>query len=160
VTDKLSRAGRHLRRSSIIRHGFSVALFIAAGLGSWAAHADSADFQAMPGLWKITTHRLSHGRPGKPSIEWRCIGEGADPWASFANFAIPDVPPCQRSDQHRSSTALAWAVSCPVEPTANGRGRVDFDSAEHYTASIELQNRGEVVRIEGQRYAACTSPND
>jgi hypothetical protein len=37
---------------------------------------------------------------------------------------------------------------------------VDFDSAEHYTASIELQGRGEVVRVEGKRYAACTDPTD
>ncbi|OOG60223.1 DUF3617 family protein [Rhodanobacter sp. C03] len=160
MNDNLIKPERRLRRSSVMRHGFSVALFVAVGFGSPLAHADSADFRAMPGLWKITTRKLSHGHPGKPSIEWHCIDEGADPWTSFASFAVPTVPSCQRNDQHRSSTALAWAVSCSGHPPVNGRGRVDFDSAEHYIASIELQKRGEVVRVEGQRYAACTGPSD
>ena len=150
----------YLCRSSVIRQAFSAVLFVTAGFGSSAAHADAADFQAMPGLWKITTHQLNHGHPGRPSVQWHCIDEGADPWASFTDFPIPDALSCQRSDQHRSSTGLTWAVSCSGRSPVNGHGRVDFDSAEHYTASIALQGRGEVVRIEGQRHAACTSPSD
>jgi hypothetical protein len=37
---------------------------------------------------------------------------------------------------------------------------VDFDSPEHYVASIAVKGEGEVVRVEGKRYAACTSPAD
>lgn len=82
-----------------------------------------------------------------------------DPWAAFADISVPDLS-CQRSDQHRSSTALSWTVTCPGATPINGKGRVDFDSPEHYTASITLQDRGEVLRVEGSRHAACTSPSD
>jgi hypothetical protein len=134
-------------------------LFVLAGLCCSAAHADPADFQAMPGLWKTVTSVVSHGQPGRPSIRWHCVHEGADPWLAFADMSVSQAH-CQRSNQHRSSTALAWTESCSGHPPLTGRGRVDFDSAEHYTASIALQGRGEVVRVEGKRYAACTDPTD
>jgi hypothetical protein len=140
---------------------FGLALFLAAVFGSPASRADPADFQAMPGLWKIVMRPVVHGHPGKSTTQWHCVDEGADPWAAFATIiTVPDHPRCQPADQHRSSTALAWTLSCAGKPSAKGRGRVDFDSAEHYTASIALQDRGEVIRVEGQRYAACTSPSD
>jgi hypothetical protein len=37
---------------------------------------------------------------------------------------------------------------------------VDFDSAKHYTGSVMVEGRGEVTQVEGNRYAACTSPQD
>jgi hypothetical protein len=55
---------------------------------------------------------------------------------------------------------LSWNVSCGGARSLAGRGRVDFDSAEHYTASVMLQDRGEVVNVDGKRYAACTSSSD
>ena len=149
-----------LCRSSAVRLGLGLLLIVMAGFGSSTSHADPADFQAMPGLWKITVRKLDHRKSSPPSILWHCIDEGADPWVAFANFSVPGDSQCQRSDMHRSSTALAWTLSCSDQPPAHGRGRVDFDSAEHYTASIVLQDRGEVVRVEGKRYAACTSAND
>ena len=150
---------RRLCRGGAVRRTAAFALFIATGLGSSATRADPADFQAMPGLWKTVVIVVSHGQPGQPSIRWHCVHEGADPWLAFADLSVPEEH-CQRSNQHRSSTALAWTESCSVHPPLTGHGRVDFDSAEHYTASIELQGRGEVVRVEGKRYAACTDPPD
>jgi hypothetical protein len=149
-----------LSRSSAVHLGLGLVLLAIVGLGSSMSHADPADFQAMPGLWKITVHKLDHGKSSPPSILWHCIDEGADPWVAFANFSIPEDSQCQRNDKHRSSTALAWTLTCASHPPVHGRGRVDFDSAEHYTASIVLQDRGEVIRVEGKRYAACTSAND
>jgi hypothetical protein len=37
---------------------------------------------------------------------------------------------------------------------------VDFDSAKHYTGSVTTEGRGEVMQVEGERLAACTSPQD
>ncbi len=149
------------------RRGFVVigrivvlALIIATAFASRVSFADPGDFGAMPGLWKVVTTPIDHGHPGKSTLVWFCLDEGADPWASFANIAMPAFAPCQRSAQHRSNTALAWTVSCGSTAPSGGHGRVDFDSAEHYTASITLQGHGEIVRVEGQRYAACTGPGD
>ncbi|MFC5740886.1 DUF3617 domain-containing protein [Dyella tabacisoli] len=137
----------------------ALALLIAFGLSCSPGHADPGDFKAMPGLWKTVTHIVKQGQPGQPTIRWHCEAEDMDPWIAFADISVPNMS-CQRSDQHRSSTALAWIVTCPGATPINGKGRVDFDSPEHYTASVTLQDRGEVLHIEGSRHAACTSPSD
>jgi hypothetical protein len=155
----LIQHARRFCRGTAVRRTAAFALFIAIGSGSSSTHADPADFQAMPGLWKTVVTVISHGQPGQPSIRWHCVHEGADPWLAFADLSVPEEH-CQRSNQHRSSTALAWTESCSAHSPLTGHGHVDFDSAEHYTASIELQGRGEVVRVEGKRYAACTDPTD
>ena len=122
---------------------------------SSGAHADPADFQAMPGLWKITLHTLKDGRAGTVSVKWKCLYDGADPWKTFADAITPDAD-CQRSAQHRTSTALAWNVSCG---TSKGNGRIDLDSAEHYAGNVALDGH-DVLQVEGKRYAACTGPSD
>jgi Protein of unknown function (DUF3617). len=146
------------RRPALAGRGLALALLVAGGLCSTPCRADPGDFAAMPGLWKIVTTPVDHGRRGKPVIEWRCVDEGADPWAVFAAISLPVLASCQRSSQHRSSTELTWAVSCGGN--SQGRGRVSFDSAEHYSAGIVLRDRGEIVDVEGQRRAACTGPSD
>ncbi|WP_201316594.1 hypothetical protein [Dyella sp. EPa41] len=134
-------------------------VLLAAALIGEPGHADPGDFQAMPGLWKIITRVIDHGRPGAPQEQWRCVDEGPDPWVEFANLPVPGYAQCERSTQHRSSTALAWTLSCPGLMAPGARGRVDFDSPEHYTASVSVGDR-QAVQVEGKRYAACTSPKD
>jgi Protein of unknown function (DUF3617). len=145
-------------RGSIPRFGLSAILLL--GVACVAAiRADPADFQAMPGLWRIVLREVSHGHAGPPRVEWHCVNEGDDPWARFAALPMP-APQCRRTDEHRSSSTLDWTLSCAGLPTPSGRGRVDFDTPEHYTASVSLQGRGEVLRVEGVRRAACTGPSD
>jgi hypothetical protein len=122
-------------------------------------HADPGDFQAMPGLWKIVTRVIEHGHAGLPQEQWHCVDESPDPWVEFASLSVPGYAQCERTSQHRSSTALAWSLSCPGLAAPGARGRVDFDSSEHYTASVSIGDR-QVVQVEGKRYAACTSPKD
>jgi hypothetical protein len=158
MNNPIQKAWRLCSRVAI-RRSLAFVLLFAIGLSGSIAHADPGDFQAMPGLWKTVVSVINHGQPGHPSIHWHCVHEGADPWLAFADLPIPNAH-CEQSGAHRSSTALAWTVNCSGSPPVSGQGRVDFDSAEHYTASIVLQGRGEVVRVEGKRYAACTDPTD
>lgn len=125
---------------------------------STGAHADPADFQAMPGLWKITLHTLKDGHSAGAVVKWKCLYDGGDPWQTFVDVMAPQTQ-CQRSDEHRTSTALAWNVSCGNEPLHAGSGRIDLDSAEHYSGNVTLDGH-DVVQVEGKRYAACTSPSD
>lgn len=120
--------------------------------------ADPGDFQAMPGLWKIVTRMLDHGKQGEPQVAWHCVDESPDPWKEFAQMPVPGHAQCERTEQRRSSTALSWTLQCAGSAEAV-RGRVKFDSAEHYTASIEVAGKAS-VQVEGTRYAACTSPKD
>ena len=148
-------------KNATVRRGCFLLLFLATVLGSTASLADPADYQAMPGLWKIVTRVISRGQTvGQPKTTWHCVDEGADPWVAFAAIDVPNQTKCQPSDQHRRSTALDWSLSCPGDASATGKGRVDFDSPEHYVASVAMKGKGEVVRVEGKRYAACTSPSD
>jgi len=156
----IEKTRRALQKSSV-RRRYIAFLLLAAALGSTASLADPADFQAMPGLWKIVSSIISHGQVvGQPKTTWHCVDEGADPWVAFAAIGVPHQTKCLPSDQHRRSTALDWSLSCPGDTSATGKGRVDFDSPEHYVASIVMKGKGEVVRVEGKRYAACTSPSD
>jgi hypothetical protein len=66
---------------------------------------------------------------------------------------------CQRNAEHRTSTALAWNLSCSGTPKRAGNGHIDLDSPEHYIGGVAL-NGQEVLQVEGKRYAACTSPSD
>jgi hypothetical protein len=147
------------RRWNTMERVVALASLAVLSLAAAASHADPGDFQAMPGLWKIVMHRVNGSHAGQSTVQWHCVDEGADPWAEFADMSVPGNHQCQRSDQHRSSTALAWSLSCPGSAPTTGRGRVDFDSPEHYTASTSLHGH-EVMHVEGQRYAACTSAND
>lgn len=149
-----------VRRMRVACRRFGLPVLLLSGVACVAAsRADPADFQAMPGLWRVVLRVVSNGHAGPPKVEWHCVNEGDDPWARFAALPMP-APECRRVDPHRSSTALDWTLSCPGMPTPSGRGRVEFDTPEHYTASISLQGRGEVLRVEGVRRAACTGPSD
>lgn len=126
-----------------------------------AVHADPADFQAMPGLWRIVVRAVNHGQAGTPQVKWRCLYEGGDPWATFVDPLTPAGARCHReSAGQRGRTFLSWTLTCRGAPSMRGTGRLDFDSAEHYTGHVELAGRGEVLRVEGTRRAACTAPSD
>ncbi|MBD8873941.1 hypothetical protein [Rhodanobacter sp. DHB23] len=143
-------AARHVRATA-----FALLLSLAACAPGSAAHADPGDFQAMPGLWKITLRTVTNGHAAPAQVKWKCLYDGGDPWATFVDAMAPDAG-CRRSDEHRASTALAWQVHCGARP---GRGRIALDSSQHYTGNVTLDAH-EVLRIEGARVAACTSPSD
>lgn len=127
-------------------------LISASAAVSTNVHADPADFQAMPGLWKITLHTL---KDGKEQVKWKCLYDGGDPWATFVEVMLPEAN-CERSNEHRTSTALAWSVNCNAH---SGNGHIALDAPDHYTGSVKLDGH-DVLQIEGKRYAACTSPSD
>ena len=144
-------------RGQAVARILALLVLLAAALMGEPSHADPNDFQAMPGLWKIVMRKIEHGHAGAAQVQWHCVDEGPDPWVEFANLPPPGEVQCERSGQRRTSTALAWTLTCPGHTAV--AGRVDFDSPEHYTASLKQQGKA-VVQVEGQRFAACTSPKD
>lgn len=146
------------QRGHAVARVLAVLVLLGAALIGEPGHADPGDFQAMPGLWKIVTRVFEHGKEGQPQVAWHCVDESPDPWVEFADLPVPGYAQCTRADQHRSSTALSWTMQCPGATDAV-RGKVKFDSAEHYVAGISIKGE-DVVAVEGRRYAACTSPKD
>jgi len=147
-----ARSANHLHRWS--NPIAALMLIGASGAISTGAYADPADFQAMPGLWKITLHTLKDGH-AQDQVKWKCFYDGADPWTTFADPLTPDTS-CQRSSERRTSTALAWGLSCGAH---QGTGRIELDSAQHYAGKLSMDGR-QVLAVDGQRYAACTGPAD
>lgn len=133
----------------------SLLLTVAACTLAATALADPGDFQTMPGLWKITLRAITNGHAGQAQVKWKCLYDGGDPWTTFVDAMAPDAS-CQRSSEHRASTALAWQVHCG---TRSGQGHITLDSPQHYAGNVALGGH-EVLQIEGVRSAACTSPSD
>jgi len=128
-------------------------------------HADD-EFKALPGLWK-TTLSVSNSAPNaSPLVNWHCVDEGADPWASFAYLSTPLDKSCERKYSDRTSTTLKWRIDCTGWSTITDEGSIVFSSAGHYTGKVELRGTlmgyplDQTFMIEGKRYAACTSPQD
>jgi hypothetical protein len=146
------------RSVSLSRWSHPVAALMLIGASATVSHvadADPGDFGAMPGLWKITLHTVKGGRDGGELVKWKCLYDGGDPWSTFVDVMAP-VPGCERSHEHRTSTMLAWQVDCGGRA---GHGRITLDSAQHYAGNVALDGH-DALKVEGKRYAACTSPSD
>lgn len=125
-----------------------------------AAQTAPKEVQGLPGLWRVQLRVDRPGYPGKLHVVWRCIFEGSDPWAAFADLQPPGHAACQRTDHHFQFTALSWNMRCPDTQPAQGNGRVDFDSASHYSALVHVVGDPRTLYVEGTRRASCTSPAD
>lgn len=140
---------------SIARAMVTASFCVAACMLGPTAHADPGDFQTMPGLWKITLRAITNGHAGPAQVKWKCLYDGGDPWTTFVDAMAPDAS-CQRSREHRTSTALAWQVHCGA---GTGQGHITLASPQRYSGNVALDGH-DVLHIEGTRVAACTSPSD
>ncbi len=129
--------------------------------------ATAGEFLAFPGLWKtVVEARDSAGTAHEPEVQWHCVEEGADPWSAYARIALPAGDLCRQTQSERTATTLAWTVECKGLAAIVSTGRIVFDSASHYRGKVELSGTfmgypiGSQIALEGQRYAACTSPAD
>ncbi|AFC85005.1 hypothetical protein [Frateuria aurantia] len=120
--------------------------------------ADAADFQGMPGMWKVNYQIQRPGHSIRSGSYWFCADDGSDPMDTFAVIALPELENCSRASSRRSTTALAWQLSC--EGGRKGRGYISFDNAEHYLGGVALPARHEAIQLEARHYAACTGPSD
>jgi hypothetical protein len=123
------------------------------------------DFMAMPGLWK-TTFRIQPASKSREQTTWHCVDEAADPWISFAQLQVPEHESCLRKSYTRTATLLKWQFDCKGPFTAINEGSINFDAATHYTGTVRMQGTfmgyptNDVIAVEGERVAACTSPSD
>lgn len=151
--------------SEYLRHivlGGLVTLGVCLSLTSSATGDD--EFKALPGLWKTTVVTQNASSPGDKVTTWRCIDEGADPWASFAiPFELGDKS-CTRLYSRRTSTSLEWRARCGSSVPTTYEGSLSFNSPDQYSGKVRLRKTNvgtdQILTVRGQRYAACTSPQD
>lgn len=125
----------------------------------------AGEFMAYPGLWKTSVQLAT----AEPNVMWHCVDEGEDPWSAFAQISLPEgeAASCKQTQSERTATSLAWTVECNGPPLALvNKGQVTFDSPSHYRGEVRVSGTfmgypvSSRVTVEGQRYAACTSPSD
>lgn len=133
-------------------------LLTLAALHPGPVKADAADFQGMPGMWKVNYQIQRPGHSTRSGSYWFCADDGSDPMDTFAVIALPVLENCSRASTRRSTTALAWQLSC--DGGSKGRGHISFDTAEHYLGGVVLPARHEAIQLEARHYAACTGPSD
>jgi len=137
-------------------------LLAALSLRSRPAAAD--EFMALPGLWKTTI--TSAAGAAAPEVQWHCVDEDADPWVDFAQIDAAKDAACTRTSFERTATSLKWQLDCSAPWPVRNEGSIVFDAPAHYSGSVKLKGTlmsyplDQLVHLEGQRYAACTSPSD
>jgi len=142
-----------------------ITLLLIGGL-TFMPTARADEFEAMPGLWKTTLRTGQSSPSDPPQVQWHCVDEGADPWIAFARLPVLPHEACQRKGFVRTDTSLKWRLDCTGGFTISNQGSLVFDSARHYTGKVKLTGTvmgypvAEVLRVEGERRAACTNPQD
>jgi Protein of unknown function (DUF3617) len=137
-------------------------------LANVAGTAEHEELQATPGLWKITYRVRIDGKPDPAILKWRCVSEEEmeDPALVFARPALVQGT-CTRTSYRQTATAINWKYHCVSGPAnLNTEGAINFDTHLHYTGHLRIngvvmgypvQN---VIAVEGEHRAACTSPED
>ncbi|MDB5986719.1 MAG: hypothetical protein JWR16_1772 [Nevskia sp.] len=150
---------------NINRIALSQALLLSALiLPSLPAAAD--EFMALPGLWKTTTQTSGSAAATPAQVQWHCVDEDADPWIDFAQLEDASGASCTRSSFERTATSLKWRLDCSAPWPIRSEGSIVFDAPAHYSGTVKRSGTllnyplDDVVHIDGQRYAACTSPKD
>lgn len=131
-----------------------------------AVKAKGHEFAATPGLWKTTLRRQHSIQKEPPLVEWHCVAENATPWVAFARLDVPPQASCKRINFVRESTSLKWRLECSGQFAITNQGSIVFDKPTHYTGTVMLSGTvmgypiNDVIRVEGEHEAACTSPAD
>ncbi len=129
--------------------------------------AMAEEFMAYPGLWKtVQTAATPTPSTAQPQADWHCVDEAEDPWSAYAQITMPEDDSCTQTQSERTGTSLEWTVECKGTSAIVSRGKVIFDSPSHYRGEVQLSGSfmghpvNDKITLEGQRYAACTSPSD
>jgi hypothetical protein len=131
-----------------------------------AVNAIADEFGATPGLWKTTLRRQHADRTEIPLIQWHCVAEESSPWIAFAQLDVPPQTPCKRTAFIRGETTLRWRLECSGQFAITNQGSITFDNPLHYTGIVTLSGTimgypvNDVISVEGDHEAACTSPAD
>ena len=124
------------------------------------------EFAGIPGLWKTTLRAERPGVTKPPLIQWHCVAEASSPWVAFAQLDVPPQAPCKQTDFKREETSLTWRLECTGQFAIINQGSIKFDKPSHYTGTVTLGGTilgypiNDVVQVEGEHEAACTSPAD
>lgn len=116
------------------------------------------------GLWKITTTVETGGmtRPPRQSAKCLTAEQVADLPATFSPLASTINSTCEPIQRSFDGKKLAWHLVCKGQLDMELTGAFNFDSAHHYTGTVESKASmagqpipGSKNTVEGQWVSAC-----
>ncbi len=128
------------------------------------AGARGAESLVEPGQWKVTSSNVINGVAAPPQAKERCITpqQAEDVAKTFGPVSGTINSDCADPVIETSARILTWRLQCRGQLDADVAARFNFDSPQHYTATVTSQGRmgGALISdvksdIVGERLGEC-----
>jgi hypothetical protein len=128
------------------------------------AASRAADTLIEPGEWKVTSTTVLNGAVQPTQAKSRCITaeQAQDVAKTFGPVSATINSTCADPDIQTSGRTLTWRLQCRGQLDADVAGHFEFDSPQHYTATVTSQGRmaGALISdvktgLEGERLGDC-----
>jgi hypothetical protein len=117
-----------------------------------------------PGQWRVTSSNVINGMAAPPQAKARCITpqQAEDVARTFGPVSGTINSDCADPEVETNGKTLSWRLRCRGQLDADVAARFNFDTPQHYTATITFQGRmgGAVINdtkteIAGERLGDC-----
>jgi hypothetical protein len=127
-----------------------------------AAKADPLAIE--PGQWKVTSSIVMNGAAMQPQIKLRCLTpeQAGDVAKTFGPVSGTVNSTCEPAEPETTGKNLKWHLQCKGQLDLDVLGDFNFDSADHYTATVISKGvmGGKLIsdvktELQGERIGAC-----
>jgi len=141
---------------------FRSATVVLALLASVASRG--ADNLLEPGQWKVTSSSVINGGTTPPQAKGRCITpeQAQDIAKTFGPVSGTVNSTCADPDIETTGRTLSWRLQCRGQLDADVAATFNFDSPQHYTATVTSKGRmgGKLIsdvttEVVGERVGEC-----
>ena len=124
----------------------------------------AAETLVEPGEWKVTSTTIVNGATQPTQVKSRCISpeQAQDVTKTFGPVSGTINSTCADPEVKASGRTLSWRLQCRGQLDIDVAGHFEFDSPQHYTASVTSQGRmaGQLISdvktgLEGERIGDC-----
>jgi hypothetical protein len=127
-----------------------------------SAKADTLAVQ--PGQWKITSSIVMNGAAMPSQVKQRCLTpeQAGDVAKTFGPVSGTVNSSCEPAEPETAGRNLKWHLQCKGQLDLDVIGDFNFDSADHYTATVISKGvmAGKLIsdvktELEGERVGEC-----
>ena len=127
-----------------------------------SAQADTLAIQ--PGQWKITSSIVMNGAAMPSQVKQRCLTpeQAGDVAKTFGPVSSTVNSTCEPAEPETAGRNLKWHLQCKGQLDLDVLGDFNFDSADHYTATVISKGvmAGKLIsdvktELEGARIGEC-----
>jgi hypothetical protein len=126
------------------------------------ARADPLSIE--PGQWKVTSSVVMNGAAMQPQVKLRCLTpeQAGDVAKTFGPVSGTVNSTCEPAEPETTGKNLKWHLQCKGQLDLDVLGDFNFDSADHYTATVISKGvmGGRLIsdvktELQGERIGEC-----